>query len=1282
MIRSVLVGLLWVCLVIFLGVASWMIVLYLEWPIWSALAIFLGVFGIYFGLKAIRRFVIRSRVKLRLTQSEGQIASASLSKTNYQQLLLAKWKAAIALLNRSQLRKFGNPLYVLPWFMVMGESGAGKTTAITRSRLTPMLRDQAQIKQIVQTANCDWWFFSEAVVLDTAGRYVSPSGDTLDHDEWNYLLQLFGKYRSREGLNGLVITIDAPTLLAGESESIENLGRSLRDRIDQLMRLFERRIPIYVMITKCDQIYGFAQWADKLTNEQSQEAMGFLSDQASDIGDEQLFAAQALKTLMERLGRLRLDFAMRGETLSPEMLLLPEEITRLQRGLQIFLKAALGQNPYLEHPFLRGLFLTSGRQESPLPSRLGALLMSAPSTQESDRSSKGLFIHDIFSRILPKERGIALPGQIVSRWRRVTENMLLVSWISLCVAILIFIFLSYQSTDNTIERFAKAIPDNFGQVASSNISIHEEIEQLNNGLMVVNLILKEEGHWNTRWLAFNPEVVALESKLKQVYVAKFREVQDSSSGVNFDLKHLLSTNDPILRAHTLLALARYVNMLQARIDGASYKQLLAMPQMPQEVIARTDPELIKRLSTQIDALLVASIAWSSPDDPYLAQILLRFRELLLAEVFKSPQMEWLVQWANLMPGVTPITLGNFWNPDVVSRSGPEIDGGLTLRGKQRIDMFMNELRQALQNRDEVTKASKAFYSWYLDERLNAWRGFAWGLMQGENLITTEPDFRQVIASLGTINSPFILFLNKIKDEFDTLPSTQSPSWLEFARYYLKLFDQVRSTSPLRGAMSTVSAVNNVAGQALRDSVEQRTNLISGQVSKARDDMAFVEQFLNGLRETSVEVLLSTKSSFDMTEQYFSKSTTTEKANALLSGIERDFKSFKANSKFNSPDDAVIWNVLEGSIDTIRLYAFEQASCKLQQDWEKSVMWKTQLAINPQEASAQLFGDQGSVWGFVDGPAKNFVTRNAGFISPVEVSGKQFPFAPGFIAFLNQAVSSRVNEVVKEKLAQTSLTKGAKISLAALPIGVNQGAKARPFSATLSIQCTQETIELSNLNFQASNTFEWKPDQCGEVILDIQVDNLTLTKRYPGALGLSIFLEEFKDGARIFTPVDFPASMERLDELGIREISLRYDMQGRDEVLKLARDYELILDQSTPSNRPVLSRLNIEVPARVGRCWTAQTPSPAPLTLPRFIQQQAQIKANPPPVPTPEPVSPPRRLEEGPVKTITVAAGETLSSIGKRYRVDSLTLQVLNKLKTDKILTGQKLLVPMWSESDK
>lgn len=1278
--RTALTTLLVIALLALFAIWSWLMVLFLEWPLWGAFAIFFGGIGAYFGLKALRSYILRTRVKTKLLASENKNAQLASQKFDFKYELLEKWKSSINLLKNSQLRRFGNPLYVLPWLMVMGESGSGKTTAITRSRLTPMLRETAQTRKIVQTSNCDWWFFSEAVVIDTAGRYVSPDGNDRDHEEWDYLLELFGKYRAREGLNGLVIAIDAPTLLTGDVTTIESRGRALRDRIDQLMRLFEKRFPIYIMVTKCDQIFGFTEWAEQITDERSQEAMGFLSEQAKGIADEQIFASEAIGTISGRLEHFRLDLALRGVALTPEVLLLPDEVMRLKNGMQLFLKAALGQNPYLEQPYLRGLFLTSARQESPLPSLLGKMLASGSSHNDEIAKPKGLFIHDIFSRILPKERDAALPGQIVSRWRRVTANMALTSWFSLCLAALVFLVLSYMSTSSTIERFTKSIPKNFGAVSSESPTLAEELDQLNAGLLVVGLILKEEKNWNTRWLAFNPEIDLLEKKLKQVYVRKFREVQNSTTGLGLDIKKLLESKNPSTRAFALLTLTRYVNMMQARIDGASYQQILGMPQIPRQAISLIDPELSKQFGTSFDDLVVAALAWSSPDDPYLRNSLKADRSVLLAEVFKTPQLEWLVEWANALPEISPVNMAEFWNPDVASRGGLKIEGGLTLRGKNRIDGFVKELRQALQNREEIIKASESFNDWYQDERLNAWRSFAWGIMQGERLIVTEPDFRTVIASLGTINSPFNLFLKKLQSEFVHLQPSESPSWLEFARYYIKLNDQINSTSVLKGAMGVVNAVNSVTGQALRDSVAQKTNLVPGEIARARDDISFFEQYIAGRQAAAVEVMRGINQSYDMTSQYFSAATDAEGNTSVLTRMDQNFQAFKANSRFKSADDEVIWRVIEGPINTIKHYALEQASCKVQQDWEKDVMWKTKLAVNPSEASTQLFGEQGSVWSFVDGPAKNFITRKGGSLIPTTVSGYQFPFGLGFISFLNQSVTKRVSEVVKQKLAESSTTKSAKLSLAASPIGVNPGAKARPFAAMLSIQCAQETLELSNLNIEASNTFEWKPSQCGEVILDIEIDNLILTKRYPGPLGLAMFLQEFKDGARVFTPADFPSAMTQLDQLGVREITLRYSMQGQNDVIKLAEDYSYLLEQNTPSTVPAVSRLDIKVPARAGRCWSSNSTPQASLTVPRLIEEQVQKKANPAPKP-PEPTPiPPQPLQNAPMREITVVEGETLTSIGRRYNVTTMALKSINNLKSDKILTGQKLLVPIWPKN--
>lgn len=69
-------------------------------------------------------------------------------------------------------------LYELPWFMVIGSPGDGKTTALLNTGLQfPLAEQMEQTAHILTvpgggTLHCDWWFTNEAVLIDTAGRYA------------------------------------------------------------------------------------------------------------------------------------------------------------------------------------------------------------------------------------------------------------------------------------------------------------------------------------------------------------------------------------------------------------------------------------------------------------------------------------------------------------------------------------------------------------------------------------------------------------------------------------------------------------------------------------------------------------------------------------------------------------------------------------------------------------------------------------------------------------------------------------------------------------------------------------------------------------------------------------------------------------------------------------------------------------------------------------------------------------------------------------------------------
>ena len=162
----------------------------------------------------------------------------------------------------------------MPWYVIIGPPAAGKTTALRQSGLDFPFDLTDDLHGVGGTRNCDWFFTEDAVLIDTAGRYVlQESPPELDAAEWLGFLDLLKKHRGRRALNGVIVAVPVDLLAEGDA-AIRAHGREIRKRLAELDQRLEVRLPVYLLITKADLIKGFETSFDDLSTAEREQVWG------------------------------------------------------------------------------------------------------------------------------------------------------------------------------------------------------------------------------------------------------------------------------------------------------------------------------------------------------------------------------------------------------------------------------------------------------------------------------------------------------------------------------------------------------------------------------------------------------------------------------------------------------------------------------------------------------------------------------------------------------------------------------------------------------------------------------------------------------------------------------------------------------------------------------------------------------------------------------------------------------------------------------------------------
>ncbi len=342
------------------------------------------------------------------------------------QMLADGLKKAVSTLQRARLGR-GRKLYQLPWYVIIGAPGSGKTTAIRHSGLRfPLSSDIGAnpVKGSGGTRHCDWWFTDQAVLLDTAGRYTlqSQPGRT-ESTAWLSFLTMLRKCRPRRPLNGVLVAVSILDLVERTPTQLAIQQAAIKRRIQELNSHLGMRLPVYVVFTKCDLVAGFREYFADLDAEDREQVWGLTlpMDRRSDSRAALAAFEERYQRLLARaddrvLNRLHDESDARRRALLYEF---PRQMQSLLPRMQAFLGDIFTPNQFEEPALLRGVYLISATQEAGAARRVGgvmpAAMLHAPASAAGSGPVRSYFIPRLFSEVIFRESDLARASHQAAR---------------------------------------------------------------------------------------------------------------------------------------------------------------------------------------------------------------------------------------------------------------------------------------------------------------------------------------------------------------------------------------------------------------------------------------------------------------------------------------------------------------------------------------------------------------------------------------------------------------------------------------------------------------------------------------------------------------------------------------------------------------------------------------------------------------------------------------------------------------------------------------------------
>jgi type VI secretion system protein ImpL len=478
----------------------------------------------------------------------------------------------------------GARVSTLPAYILLGDSGAAKTSVMLHSGLEPeLLAGQVyQNNNVASTRVANLWISRRSVFVEAGGKLPADAG------AWSRLVK---KLQPRASVVGkgeqapraAVVFFDCENFTRpGAADIVVNSARNLRARLGEISQAMGINLPVYVLFTKMDRLPFFTDYVRNLSNDEAAQVLGatlpMLGARAEGVyaDEENARLTGNFERLFRALADARPEFLSReGDAAKlPPCYEFPREFRKIRQTAVQFLVELCRPSQLTVSPFLRGFYFTGVRpviineaapvapaapaQQAGFGAAAGATGIfnararaqaqpAAPQYVGTRKVPQWLFLTQFFNSVLLADSS-ALGASGASVKTSSTRRMLLAGAAALCVLLIAAFTISFfrnRALETRVRDAAAGISSSESSGADvASVDSLRKLETLRQSLETLVKYRREGAPWSYRWGLYIGD--DLYPSTRRVYFDRFRQLlfaQTQGSMLQF-LRGLPATPGP------------------------------------------------------------------------------------------------------------------------------------------------------------------------------------------------------------------------------------------------------------------------------------------------------------------------------------------------------------------------------------------------------------------------------------------------------------------------------------------------------------------------------------------------------------------------------------------------------------------------------------------------------------------------------------------------------------------------------------------------------------------